>query len=138
MSNQEKFAAFKQELVNTQEKEFGTEARATYGADAVDGSQQKMLQLTEGDYQTYTELEAQIIKILKTETKIVIPSDNAAKLFNLHKDWLNYTWETYTPIAHQGLAQIYLTTPAFTEYYDSRAGVGATERLVAVINHYTK
>lgn len=138
MNNEEKFAAFKADLVAQQEEKYGDDARKKYGKTAVDHSQQKLLNLSQSDYSEFIALEESILILLKNHPTLELPSPIALKLFNEHRQWLSYTWNRYSAEAHRGLAQMYLVTPEFTEYYDSRAGAGATTRLATVINHYAK
>ena len=57
------------------------------------------------------------------------PNSTAGKeIVLLHKEWLSYTWPSYTPEAHRGLAAMYVSDPRFTAYYD-RAVSGCTQFL---------
>ena len=42
----------------------------------------------------------------------------------LHRRWLSYSWESYTPQAHVGLAELYVSDPRFTAYYDREVRKG--------------
>ena len=59
----------------------------------------------------------------------------AAKLAQMHARWIRAQWGegAYSPDAHVALAQSYLEDERFVNYYDSRAGEGATVFLVAAI-----
>ena len=62
-------------------------------------------------------------------------SPEAVKLARMHADWIRMQWAegAYSPQAHVCLARGYLADDRFVEYYDSRAGKGATELLVEAI-----
>ena len=47
MTDSEKFAGFKQKLVDENEKAYGSEVRKAYGDEAVDASNRKLLDLSE-------------------------------------------------------------------------------------------
>ena len=53
----------------------------------------------------------------------------------MHARWIGLHWGdgAYSREAHLGLAQGYLRDERFRAYYDSRAGVGATEFLVQAL-----
>ena len=36
----------------------------------------------------------------------------------MHKEWLSYTWKTYSKEAHIGLVKMYTADERFTKYYD--------------------
>ena len=38
----------------------------------------------------------------------------------LHRQWLGYTWPSYSAPAHLGLAEMYVADERFTAYYDAR------------------
>ena len=59
----------------------------------------------------------------------------AAKLVQMHARWIRMQWGegAYSTDAHVALAQSYLEDERFVDYYDSRAGEGATAVLVAAI-----
>ncbi|MGB4406292.1 MAG: TipAS antibiotic-recognition domain-containing protein, partial [Sphaerochaeta sp.] len=48
-------------------------------------------------------------------------SDLAQEVARLHKQWLLYTWASYTKEAHANLARMYVDDPRFGEHYQGRA-----------------
>ncbi len=62
----------------------------------------------------------------------------AHELSRMHEQWIRMHWgdAAYSPEAHLGLAQGYLADQRFVDYYDSSAGEGATQFLVAALEHY--
>ncbi|WP_159722779.1 MerR family transcriptional regulator [Enterococcus sp. CSURQ0835] len=132
MTEQEKFRAFKQQELTENEKEYGAELRESYGSDVIEAANQKRLALSQSDYEalqkTEMELLAQLQKYLREPT-----TELATRIFQLHRQWLQFSWPTYSLKAHQGLAQMYVADPRFTAYYDERVGQGATAALVKII-----
>ena len=53
-----------------------------------------------------------------------------------HKQWLMYTWSTYSPEAHIGLAQMYVADERFAKYYNDRLEVNGVEVLKDIIEKY--
>jgi len=65
-----------------------------------------------------------------------LESATARSVFEKHKAWLSFTWPSYSPEAHRGLAEIYVADERFAQYYNDRAGIGAAEALRdAIVRH---
>ncbi|MBC8078845.1 MAG: MerR family transcriptional regulator, partial [Gorillibacterium sp.] len=60
MTNQEKFAGFKQKMIDEHEKKYGEEIRANYGDEQVDKSNKKMKGMTEEQYAEVEKLGADV------------------------------------------------------------------------------
>ena len=122
--------------VHSNEMRYGVEARERYGDAAVDASNERLLDMSDEEWKTKENLEVAIIEQLK---KAMLTGDasspEAAKLTRMHADWIRMQWAqgAYSPQAHVCLARGYLADDRFVEYYDSRAGKGATEFLVEAI-----
>lgn len=123
--------------VQANEHRYGTEARERYGNEAVDASREKLLSMSDAEWESKEELETAIIDQLKRAMAQSDPaSETAAVLAKMHARWIQmHCGEgAYTPEAHNGLADSYLADQRFVDYYDSRAGKGATDFLVAAIH----
>ena len=131
MTDNEKFAAFKQQAIQHNEEHFGKEVRDQYGEDVVEA---QVAQLTA--------LQQKILEELKPLVGTTDYNTAAAKhLFKLHKQFLQLTWpsEQYSEKAHRGLAAMYVSDPRFTKYYEDGTGKkGASKTLNAIIRHYTR
>lgn len=120
MSDREKFEALKENAVKKNEEKYGAEIREKYGNVQIDASNQTLLNMTEGEWEEFQRLEAEILKNLK---KCVLdgssPESEAAKeVVVLHKKWLCGLWKRYTPKMHKGTAQLYTVDERFAAYYD--------------------
>lgn len=135
MTNEEKFNEFKQGKLNENEEKYGQEIREKYGEEAVEASNQKWQDLSEADYQKMQATEAELVEKLSNYL-IEEEEEIAQAIFNLHKTWLQFSWEKYSSEAHKGLSEMYLADERFTEYYDEKSGVGATEALYQIIQQY--
>lgn len=127
MSNEEKFSAFKEALVTENEQNYGAESRETYGDQAVDASHAQMMGMTEDTYQAFRALEADIkgpLLLAAVQTQD-IHSSEAKELVEKHREWLMYTWASYTPDAHRGLADMYIADERFATYYNDSVSGGA-------------
>lgn len=139
MTNEQKFEGFKQQMIDDNELNFGKEIRGKYGEDSVLAAYSKIQNMTAEQYKAVQELEGRLLERLKEAMELGDPTAAIAEeAAELHKRWLCFYWPKYTKEAHAGLAQMYVADQRFTEYYDSRAGSGATQFLTASIVHYTQ
>ncbi|EIA19229.1 MerR family transcriptional regulator [Listeria fleischmannii] len=126
MTDKEKFEGFKKELVDENERKYGTEIRAKYGDKKIDESNAKMMKLSEEDFAKMEALNDTLFELLeraKTEDHL------QAEIYEAHKKWLSYSWPSYSKEAHAGLVNMYVDDSRFTAYYDERGGEGTARRL---------
>lgn len=130
MTDPEQFEIFKQQQLAENEEQFGAEVRDKYSEAEINATNKKYAQLSVEQFATMQQAERQLIELLKTTlaNSETIPA-NQATIYQLHKQWLTYTWPKYSTAAHRGLADMYLADERFTSYYDDRAGKGATQIL---------
>lgn len=138
MSDKEKFESFKKELVNKNEKEYGKEIREKYGNDKINESNKKILGLSEEEYTEFKKLEKEIIEKLKEAMEENNPvGKKAQEACELHKRWLEYSWNFYSKEAHRNLGEMYVADERFKKYYDEHKE-GMAEFLRDALNIYTK
>lgn len=136
MTDEERFEGLKRAAVDENEEAFGSEARERYGDAAVDAANEKLLAMDEGEWSDMNELERAIVEKLRAAMATGDARGEAAReLAGMHARWIEMHWGAgaYSPEAHRMLAQGYLADDRFRDYYDSRAGEGATEFLVQVL-----
>lgn len=122
MTDSEKFAGFKQKMIDENEKKYGKEIREKYGEETVNDSNKKLLNMNEEQYLEIGKLGTQINETLKAAMATGDPAgDLAQKAADLHRQWLSLTWDKYSKEAHAGLAQMYVDDERFTAYYDQIA-----------------
>lgn len=122
MSANEKFEGFKKQLIESNEEKYGKEARANYGDEAVNKSNDKMMGLSEEAYKDMQQTEEQMINKLKVAMLSGDPtSADGIEAAKLHKKWLSFTWPSYSKDAHRGLVEMYTADERFTQYYDQHA-----------------
>lgn len=115
--------------VHANEMSYGKEARERYGDAAVDAANERLLGMSEAEWSAKETLEQAIIEQLKAAVSAGnAMGPEAAKLAQMHTQWIRIQWGegAYSPDAHVALAQSYLEDERFVNYYDSRAGEGAT------------
>ena len=138
MSDREKFETFKRRVVAANEEQYGREIRKKYGDEAVDRSNANILALTEAESQQWKDLGEEIITALTHAVENgENPTGAEGQRIALHRRWLSYSWEAYTPQAHAGLGQLYTADERFTAYYD-KAVPGCAAFLRDAISAYTK
>ncbi|MDO4502613.1 MAG: TipAS antibiotic-recognition domain-containing protein [Coriobacteriia bacterium] len=125
--------------VQENERRYGAEVRRKYGDEAMDESNKKLLAMDEATWNTKEELELLIIDALKAAMADGDPAGPLAqRMCQMHGQWISMHWAdgAYSKGAHLSLAYGYLADARFTEYYDSRAGEGATQFLVDALVIY--
>jgi len=121
MTDKEKFAGFKQKMIDDNEKKYGQEIRAKYGDEQVDKSNQKIKGMTEEQYAEVEKLGNDVIAALNEAFAAGDPAGQLAqKAVDLHRRWLTYFWDSYTKEAHAGVAQMYVDNARFTAFYDQK------------------
>ncbi len=120
LMDQEKFEAFKRHAVEKNEADHGREAREKYGDAAVDDANARMMNLTQAEYADWKETGDAIRARLEAAVMAGETPDGAEgqAVAALHRKWLRYTWGSYTPQAHAGLAEMYVEDERFRAYYD--------------------
>ena len=136
MSDKEKFEGFKKNLIDENEQKYGKEIRASFGDQAVDDSNAKLMGLTPDKYTELEDLSLQINQTLKQAIEQGDPDGELAqKVSEMHAKWLCFYWKDYSKEAHRGLAQAYVDDPRFRKYYDDIAP-GCAEFLRDTITTY--
>ena len=131
MEDQEKFEAFKQGLVDENERRYGEEVRERWSDDAADASNAKLMGQTQ-------ELEQGVKDALRAAMEAGDPAgEDAHRAADLHRQWLCAFWKdgTYSKAAHEGLAEMYVADDRFKAYYEAVAP-GAAEFLRDAIRAY--
>jgi hypothetical protein len=93
--------------------------------------------MTQEEYAKFEKLSQEVIDTLNEALATGDPAGELAqKVADLHRQWLGYSWGTYSKEAHAGLAQMYVDDERFTAYYDKKQP-GAAEFLRDAILIYT-
>ncbi len=138
MTDKEKFEGFKQKLVDDNEKTYGKEIREKYGEETVAASNKKVLGMSPEDHEAITKLTEELMAVLAEAVETGDPSGPLGqKAAALHKAWLTFYWDAYTPEAHAGLGQMYVDDERFKAYYDA-ARPGTAEFLRDAILIFTR
>lgn len=117
MSNFEPWSAL---LIDENETRYGDEIRSKYGDEAIDQTNAKIGSMPSEQYAEWKRLEQKIQAELEQAVRSQATADSEAgkHLTELHRRWLSFTWSSYSPDAHRGLAQMYVCDARFTDYYD--------------------
>ena len=138
MTDQEKFEAFKRNAVAAMEAAHGAESRQKYGDAEVDRANACVLALTQEEYTAWKALGDEILQALTAAVQAgAAPAGpEGQRIAQLHRRWLSYSWEAYTPQAHAGLAELYVSDPRFTAFYDREVS-GCAAFLRDAVRAYT-
>ena len=137
MSDNERFEAFKEDLIKENDAKYGEEIRKKYGDEAVEESYRKMLNMNKEKYDRFRAIEEEIKEKLEEAVNSKMnPSDEIGEIITqLHKEWIMMTWKQYSSDAHRGLAMMYTCDDRFKAYYDSKVS-GCTDFLQKAIEHW--
>lgn len=137
MTDREKFEGLKTDLINKNDEKYGEELTSTYDIDQISKAKKQFLKMTKEDYNQWKSLEQAVIELLKDYLdKETLSEKDKMVLGLMHREWLSFTWDNYSKDMHRGLSEMYLADERFTQYYDDRAGVGATKILVNAVDCY--
>lgn len=137
MTDQEKFEGLKERIIRENEETYGQEIHKKYGDEKVEDSRKKFQGLSEEQYRKMNALTEELLILLE---KAVREGENPAgalgeKIASMHREWLSYTWPSYSRKAHQGLVEMYVQDERFRAYYDRRIPGCAKFLRDAVKNH---
>ena len=125
MQDAEKFEGLKEKLITENEQKYGKEIREKYGDETVNDSNARLREMSQKDYEAMTKLGEEILALLEKAYATGDPaSDLAQELAAKHKEWLMYSWSTYSKEAHAGLVEMYVADERFTAHYDKRVKNG--------------
>ena len=139
MSDEQKFEAFKQRAVAHNEEVYGAEIRSKYGDQEVDEANAAVMNLTQAQYQEWTNLGREIQERLEAAVQAGTSPESEAgrEITALHRRWLTITGTPYDPAKHRGIAELYVMDERFTGYYDKRVP-GCARFLRDAVAHWVK
>lgn len=137
MTDEEKFEGFKSRVVRENEEKYGRELRARYGDQEIDRANACILSLSKEEYDAWSALGTEILSELEQAVRSNADpkGETGKRLTALHRRWLSYSWEQYSPDTHKGLAQMYVCDERFTAYYDRNVPGCAAFLRDAIVSH---
>lgn len=137
MADTEKFAGFKQNLIQENEEKYGREIREKYGNEQAEKSNEIFRNMTKEQYVEFEKLGGSVIDTLAAAFLTGDPAGELAqKAADLHRQWLSFAWGSYTKEAHANIAQMYVDDARFTAFYDQKQP-GLAVFLRDAVNIYT-
>ncbi|MFC4735962.1 MerR family transcriptional regulator [Bacillus daqingensis] len=134
MRAEERFEGFKRRKMAENEATYGDEVREKYGEAAVEQANEAWRQMSEEDYKQMQQTEEELFAILAREAPDGDPRSEAGRqAAMLHRKWLTFSWETYSPEAHAGIVRMYTADERFQAYYDACAAGAAVYLRDAVL-----
>lgn len=140
MSEEEKFEAFKKEMIAENEEKFGKEIRKKYGNAVVEQSNEKLRNTTASQMANFKALNDELDRKLAEATRLGDPrSGLAQEVCELHREWLVAAWPEgyYDKEKHYNLSVMYVEDERFKAYYD-KIEPGAAEFLNKALKNYTR
>lgn len=131
------FEEFKKKLVDENERQYGSEIREKHSEESINKAYKKILGMTPAQFAALEKLSKELDEAVKTSYQSGDPaSEESRKACELHKQWLMFYWDDYTPEAHAGVARLYVDDRHFKEYYDA-IGEGCAEFFADAILAFT-
>lgn len=124
MKDEERFEAFKTNLVEENERKHGAEVRERWSDEAADESNARVMGMSKEQYDHNKELEERIKVALTAGMMEGDPAGPQAQhAADLHRQWLCEFWAegVYSKDAHRGIAEMYVADERFKAYYDDVA-----------------
>ncbi|HBA63351.1 MAG TPA: MerR family transcriptional regulator [Lachnospiraceae bacterium] len=137
MQDQEKFEAFKKQLVMENEAAYGQEIRHAYGDAEVDAANRRMLHMKEEEYAHFCEWDRKIREALEEAVRKGIrpDSETGEEIAGWHREWLQMIWNHYSAEAHRGVAAMYTADERFRKYYDCHVE-GCADFLMQAVTYW--
>ena len=136
MNEKDAFEAMKAQKIQQNEEAYGQEARQRHGNEAVDATNERLMAMSQAEWDSKEQLEEAIKGQLRLALEAGDPfAQAAAELAAMHAQWIKMHWgeAAYSKEAHLGLAHGYLADARFQDYYDSACGEGSTQFLVEAL-----
>lgn len=124
MSDDQKFASLKQQLIAENDHQYGNEVKERWGEETWKESNKKFADMSPEQFELMNRLDREFKAAMQVAFTIGNPeSPEALKAVDLHRQWLSIFWPTYSKEAHLGLAQMYIDDERFHHYFDNRIEV---------------
>ncbi len=140
MTDNEKFEAFKDNLIEENSKKYGDEVIAKYGEDSFKESNKKFKNLSKEDFEKGEFLQKKLGEKFSLAMDKNDPTCNEAiEGCKLHKQWLEVfaPYKTISKEYHLGLANMYCEDERFKKYYED-IKVGLAEFMREAMENYYK
>jgi DNA-binding transcriptional MerR regulator len=124
MSNEEKFEALKETIIQENEAKYGEEIRRKYGDTVVDLANEKLQDTDASSWQSIEELNDQLnIKLAEAVALGDPASELAQEVCDLHRQWLTFYWPDgmYSADKHAAIVDMYQADDRFKAYYEKIA-----------------
>ncbi|MFD1428789.1 MerR family transcriptional regulator [Lacticaseibacillus mingshuiensis] len=133
MTDEEKFQAFKKDMVAKNDADYGDEVEARYGKNAKREADAQLMGLTPDQFARAQGLQDQLRSLLQEALATQAPADSpvAKRIYAAHRAWLTLMWGKYDPAMHRGLVEMYLEDSRFADYYTKLVGDDRAVRVLA-------
>jgi len=119
MDDNKKFEAFKEKLIDDNEKKYGDELQDKYDSNTIDQSYDKLRKKSKWEMQEQEKLNDRLNEAIINAVNSKDPnSDESVLMCELHKEWIMFYWPKYSKESHLGLVKMYVEDERFTAYYD--------------------
>ncbi len=139
MKNSDKFKGFIEQTIEANTDAFGEEVKRRWGEQALESANMRLRSVSDKEYADFEILSDQVLKSLKAAAASGDPRGEAAHhCADLHRRFLEFWWEQYTPEAHMSMVRMYLDDQRFSDYYEKACEGGAAFLYDAVVAYLRK
>lgn len=120
MNDSDKFKGFKQDLIDKNDQAYKQTVVEKYGEEAYQKSRKAFMNMSESDFERFTNLEKQLfISLEKASTSTsALKESYMREVYTIHKAWISAAWGYYNEEAHLNVCQMYLDDERFKKHYD--------------------
>ncbi|APB30713.1 MerR family transcriptional regulator [Vagococcus teuberi] len=140
MTNDEKFEAFKQQQIKTNQEKYGEELLQKYDTKEIETYESNWMNLSQNDFNDSQEAEQRLfnsLNQLEQEEITDVSHPLAEEAFLAHKKWLSITSPFYSSVYHQQMLDMYLADERFTSYYTKHISKNSLVFLKEIVYYYT-
>ena len=137
MSGNKNFDSFYESIIKWNSDHGNSDIREKYSYDLRNENDRRFNDMSQKEYEIMKMLEGEVVLRLEAavEGKVRKDSLEATEIAELHRKWLMYLWDSYSPQAHLDLVEKYTKDEWYKSYYDSNVE-GCAEFLQSAVEIY--
>jgi len=137
MSEKIRFSDIKEEFSYENQRDLGVETREKYGDFPLLAANARVKNMTLGEYAQSDMLRKKADEALRTAFRDGDPAGSLArKAVEMHKEWLCFSYDSYSKDYHRGLGEMYVSDKRCAAYYNHKIAPGCVRFLRDAIDVY--
>ena len=139
MTNEEKFTAFKQQLLQDNKEIYGEELQQNYDEETIEQYNDHWINFSGEDYAKLKKVEETLfiqLNDLEKQSITDVTHPLAKDAFLSHKEWLSLASPIYSHDYHRQMLDMYLSDERFTNYYTKHISKNSLILLKEIVYYY--